>query len=84
MDYTEIYPIAVETRKHLWLNPQTWEYEWIHPILDFDSSYSDLKPEVKSWLDRSNIPYRFGREMGEYCLRFQSLSDLTLFKMCWE
>jgi hypothetical protein len=67
------------------VDPNTYEPDMYHPILDVGSSYSSVKTEIMQWLAEyygDDPEQRTGID-HEYYIDFDTEADLTWFKLRW-
>ena len=77
------FPMPLSMGKFLRTNPFTFEAEHLHPFLDIGSSYSDIKPEIRSWMIKNFGKCDFRMDGEEYCLFFENEKDISVFLLRW-
>ncbi len=77
-----IFELPIELGMHR-VDPFTFDVVVDHPWLEVGSSYSCLRADLKDWLDKHCVGYRFYCGSKNYCIEFPNLQDLTAFKLVW-
>lgn len=70
--------------KTMYINPNTFEPDIYHPILDIGSSFSSIKPHIMEWLkEHYGNSVNVGFSDGDYYIDFPTETDKTLFILRW-
>lgn len=66
------------------VNPQTFEAEYHHPILNIYSSYSSVKQPIMEWCASTwGNRVSMGFDGDDYYIDFPTEADLNWFKLRW-